>query len=368
MQQQADIFDGQYRVIKLLGRGAFGDAFLVKEIGDDSLLVLKCSKMVQNDGRILDEANNMLLTSNDHVLRCYRSWIEPAHKRCCMLLEYCDGGDLEDYLGLAFPFSESQLISMFAQLLMGLEHVHLKHLIHRDIKLQNLMFQRSTGMVKIGDFGLSKALQFTDEVSVTRLGTPLYFSPEVVSGLEYTRKTDVWSMGVAFYRLMTNALPFPATSVEEIYEYLVKKRAVHPCRLREGYYSECLGDMVMKMLTKSRTKRPTARELLSLPLFAPVLCSWPWHPPRLKGTSCLFVCRPQSCVNVRSQPSLSSERIGVFEYGDQIFVDTERVSAGGTTWHRVLYPLEGYCITATNGGLHLFQRIDDPARCSPIPQ
>ncbi|RNF23483.1 putative protein kinase [Trypanosoma conorhini] len=366
MQRQTHIIDGQYLVIKLLGSGAFGDAFLVKHLNEGSLFVLKCSKAARGNDRVLDEAKNMLLTTSDHVVRCYRAWIEPEDHRCCMLLEYCDGGDLENHLGLAFPFSESQLLSMFAQLLMGLDHVHLKHLIHRDIKLQNLMFQRSTGMVKIGDFGLSKALQFTDEASVTRLGTPLYFSPEVVSGLEYTRKTDVWSLGVAFYRLMTNALPFPATSVEEVYEYLGKKRAVHPCRLREGHYSESLGDLVMKMLTKSRTKRPTARELLALPLFVPVLRSWPWQHPRLKGASCLFVCRPHSSVNVRSQPSLSAERIGVFEYGDQIFVSSERLSTGDTTWHHVLYPLEGYCITATDKGLHLFQRVDDPARCSPI--
>ncbi|ESL07148.1 protein kinase [Trypanosoma rangeli SC58] len=368
MQQEAHIFDGQYRAIKLLGSGAFGDAFLVEDPKDGSLVVLKCLKMARDNSRVLDEARNMMLTSNDHVLRCYRAWIEPASNRCCILMEYCDGGDLEKHLELAFPFSESQLVSMFAQLLMGLDHVHLKHLIHRDIKLQNLMFQRSTGMMKIGDFGLSKALQFTDEASRTRLGTPLYLSPEIVSGLEYTRKTDVWSMGVVFYRLMTKTVPFPATCVNELYEYLVKKRAVHPCRLREGYYSESLGDMVMKMLTKSRTKRPTPRELLSLPLFNAVLCSWPWHSPRLKGTSCLFVCRPHSSVNVRSQPSLSAERIGIFEYGDQVFVASERVSAQGRTWHRVLYPLEGYCIVATDEDLHLFQRVDDPARCSSIPQ
>ncbi|EAN91667.1 putative serine/threonine kinase [Trypanosoma cruzi] len=366
MQQQGYIIDGQYRVIKLLGSGAFGDAFLVEHIRLKSLFVLKCSKSAKSNDLVLVEAKNMLLTTSDHVVRCHRAWIEPLDNRCYMLLEYCDGGDLEDYLGLAFPFSEPQLISMFAQLLLGLDHVHLKHLIHRDIKLQNLLLQRSTGIVKIGDFGLSKALQFTDEVSVTSLGTPLYFSPEVVSGLEYTRKTDVWSMGVAFYRLMTNELPFPATSVEEVCEYLGKIRAVHPCRLREGCYSEELGDLVMKMLTKSRTKRPTARELLALPIFAPVLCSWPWQPPRLKGTSCLFVCRPHSSVNVRSQPSLKAERIGEFAYGDHIFVSCEHLKNEESTWYRVLYPLEGYCITATNNGKQLFQRVDDPTRCSPI--
>ncbi|KEG14766.1 protein kinase [Trypanosoma grayi] len=365
MQQAGRYVDGQFRVVRHLGSGSFGDAFLVEHHEDQLQYVLKCSKTLMGNDLVLVESKNMMQTTSDHVVRCYRTWIEPRDKRCYMLLEYCDGGDLEDYLSHAFPLSESQLISMFAQLLLGLDHVHLKHLIHRDIKLQNLLLQSATGMVKIGDFGLSKALRFTDEVSVTRLGTPQYVSPEVLNGLEYTRKTDVWSMGVAFYCLMTNELPFPATSVEEAYQKLSKQQPVHPCRLREGY-SEDLGDVVIRMLTKSRTKRPTARELLAMPVFSSVLCAWPWRSPHLKGTVCLFVCRPQSCVNVRSQPSLKAERLGEFSYGDQVFVSDDRFNGDGLTWYRVLYPLEGYCIAATAHGRHLFQRVDDPARCSPI--
>ncbi|ORC86959.1 protein kinase [Trypanosoma theileri] len=365
MQQQEQLVGGQYRVIRLLGSGTFGDAFLVENSKDGSQYVLKRSKNIADNDLVLAEARNMLLTTSDHVVRCFRAWVEPVEKRCYIILEYCNGGDLEDYLSRAFPFTENQLISMFAQLLLGLDHIHLKHLIHRDIKLQNLLLQSTTGIVKIGDFGLSKALCFTDEISVTRLGTPQYLSPEVVTGLQYTRKTDVWSMGVAFYRLMTNKLPFPASSVEEIYENLGKKQAIHPCRVVEGY-SESLGDLVMKMLTKSRTKRPNVRDLLALPLFTPVLCAWPWQSPRLKGTKCLFVCRPQTSVNVRSQPSLKAERIGEFSYGDQVFVSSDSLDNDGVMWYRVLYPLNGYCIKATDHGRHLFQRVDDPTRCSPI--
>ncbi|KAG8345079.1 Protein kinase domain [Trypanosoma vivax] len=365
MITQGLIVGDHYSIVKLLGEGAFGCAFLVKHTKDGSEYVLKCARTARDDDLLLLEAQNMLITTSDHVLRCFRVWNEPQLNRCCILLEYCDGGDLEEYLSSHFPLPETELISMFVQLLLGLDHIHLKHLMHRDIKLQNLMLQRNTGSVKIGDFGLSKSLSFTDEVSCTRLGTPMYFSPEVLKGLEYTRKTDVWSMGVAFYRLMTNEVPFPASSAEELHKSFHTKRAVHPCRVMVNY-SEALGDMVLQMLTKSRTKRPGVRELLALPIFTPVLTQWPWRPPCFKGTKCLFLCRPKAAVNIRSKPSLVAERIGEVTYGDHIFVSDEQVNCENFAWHRVIHPLNGYCIAATAEGQYLFQGVNDPARCHPI--
>ncbi|CBH18124.1 protein kinase, putative [Trypanosoma brucei gambiense DAL972] len=364
MHRGSQLDVNRYSVVKHLGSGGFGDAFLVKDANDGMEYVLKCSKTVGSNDTLLSEAQNLLLTTCDHVVHCFGVWLEPMGNRCCMLLEYCDGGDLEDYLSYSFPLTESELVSIFAQLLLGLDHIHLKHLIHRDIKLQNLMLHRSTGVVKIGDFGMSKALRFTDEVSSTRLGTPLYTSPEVLKGLGYTRKTDVWSMGVAFYRLMTNRLPFPASNVEEMYESYRTTRPVHPCRVHNEY-SEPLGDLVMKMLTKSRRKRPNARELLALPLFTETLSARPWHPPHLRGSNYLFSCRPMTNINIRSLPSLAAERVGEVSYGDQVLVSEEEVSSEGMMWYRVLYPLEGYCITTTDGH-QLFQRVSDPARFPPI--
>nr|CCC95685.1 unnamed protein product [Trypanosoma congolense IL3000] len=364
MQRDNLLVGGRYLVVGHLGRGAFGDAFLVKDANDDVKYVLKCSKTVDGNDAVLSEAQNLLTTTCDHVVHCFRVWTEPEFSRCCMLLEYCDGGDLEEYLRLNFPLPERDLVSMFTQLLLGLDHIHLKHLIHRDIKLQNLMLHRTTGIVKIGDFGLSKALGYTDEASATRLGTPMYVSPEVMKGLQYTRKTDVWSMGVAFYRLMTNTLPFPATSIVELYENFNTKSPVHPCRIQNGY-SEFLGDLIMKMLSKSRSKRPNVRELLALPLFTQVLGACPWRSPRLGGAKYLFACRPMVIVNVRSSPSFEAECIAQLTYGDHVFSGSEELSSEGDVWHHILYPLEGYSVTTANGH-RLFQPVNDPTRHSSI--
>jgi serine/threonine protein kinase len=310
------------------------------------------------------EISNLQMFSHFNVVKFYTAWIDSSDGLLHMLLEYCDGGDLDEYAEKHFPLSESTLLCFFTQLLIGLDYMHTKHCLHRDIKLQNVLLCRgSVPILKIADFGLSKTLTATDAAAKTCLGTPLYFSPEIAGMREYTRKTDVWSMGVLMYQLMTNRFPFTGHRMEDVLERIRHHNPEHPCTI-SPQYSTVLGNMVMRMLSKSRTARPTARELLQHAMFKAPLHSWPWC-PSWRGCRGLFVCRDDTKVNIRAEPSLQAAVLGQLSYGDQIIVSREVEGGNQLTWHVVVAPVVGFCITAQFGKT-LFQRIDDVTRASPL--
>lgn len=357
----------ELQVVDRLGSGAFGDAFLVHDRRGNQFVV-KRSRESHKESYVREEALTMKELSSDHTVRLYDIWLEPNDERLYMLLEYCCAGDLEQYLEKKYPLHESELMSIFVQLLIGLDHIHLKHKLHRDIKLANILLHREKGnsalKVKIGDFGLSKTVSHTDAPAGTRLGTPLYFSPELISGKEYTRKTDIWSMGVVFYSLMTRQMPFAAKNMDDLTHSILRQIPAHPSK--KEHYSTQLGDLVMTMLTKSRTRRPDTRALLSSNLFADVLNRIPWLPPMSEGIIGLFACRPEANINIRAAPSLSARKIGVLHYGDQIYASRSVAAAPGPMlWFKIVYPFTGYCIVG-KGPKCFFQVFQNPEHVSPL--
>lgn len=108
------------------------------------------------------------------------------------------------------PLDEKLILNWFLQLLLALEFIHRKKILHRDIKSSNI-FLRSNGTVKLGDFGISKVLENTNEAAVTVVGTPYYMrqedifelilSPEVCENKPYTFKSDVWALGCVLYEM-----------------------------------------------------------------------------------------------------------------------------------------------------------------------
>ncbi|CAD2218697.1 protein kinase [Angomonas deanei] len=353
-----------FKAVAQLGSGSFGDALLVEDGKGSRYVVKRCR--VQGSDSIKSEADVMRRLTSQHVVRLYEHWEEAGY--LCLLMEYCNYGDMEQLLKRKYPLPENVLLSLFAQLLIGLDHIHLKHQLHRDIKLANIFLQKNPVynglLVKIGDFGLSRSVSSTDAPAGTRLGTPLYFSPELISGKNYTRKTDVWSMGVVLYAMMTNRMPFAADDMDELTKNIMLQTPLHPSY--EQKYSTQLGDIVLSMLSKSRTRRPDVRTILSSPVFSEVFCSLPWVPSSLENPVGLFACRPDAAINVRAQPSMSSEKKGSVLYGDQIYVNKVVVcTSGPQQWFEILFPFHGYCIIG-KGEESFFQLLQNPKKFSPI--
>ncbi len=108
--------------------------------------------------------------------------------------------------------AEGQVLRWFVQLCLAIRHIHRKKVIHRDIKLQNVLLT-SEDDIKLGDFGISKLLESTGDFAKTSLGTPYYLSPEICSGKRYNSKTDVWMLGCVLYELVARKKPFEGESL-----------------------------------------------------------------------------------------------------------------------------------------------------------
>ncbi len=122
-----------------------------------------------------------------------------------LVLQYCNNGDLENYLKKYGNLSESEAVYFLMQIMNGFRELHIHQIMHRDVKLANMFLKEDT--IVIGDFGFAKQ---GVEATKTRLGTPITMAPELLMSKEtsYTNKADLWSIGVVFYQLLFGKNPF----------------------------------------------------------------------------------------------------------------------------------------------------------------
>ena len=146
-----------------------------------------------------------------------------------------------------------------AQITLSLLALHSKQILHRDIKTQNIFIKE--GVLKLGDFGISKALASEDQMAQTKCGTPYFMPPEVCKGCPYDAKADVWALGVIIYELITLRKPFDSKTVEGIQDVIINK-PVDP--LPEGTSSN-LQLLVNALLNKDKDKRPSIFDIAQFP-------------------------------------------------------------------------------------------------------
>ena len=141
--------------------------------------------------------------------------------------------------------------------------MHKKHILHRDIKTQNI-FLTKNNMVKLGDFGISKSLEGSLAQAKTVIGTPYYLSPEIISNVPYSYKSDIWSLGVLLYEMTTFKMPFDASSISELAK---KIKNGDFQKINSQIYSNELKKLIYDMLNLNPNLRPSTKEILSKNLF-----------------------------------------------------------------------------------------------------
>ena len=160
------------------------------------------------------EAEVLHQMSHSNITMYVESFVEGS--KLYIVMEHADGGDLSSHISnkrkSGVRWSEEEVMRMFVQICLALNHVHEKNILHRDLKSQNI-FLTSKGLVKLGDFGIAKVLDATDGQAQTQIGTPYYLSPEICDSRPYGRKSDVWSLGCILFELITLELPFQANSL-----------------------------------------------------------------------------------------------------------------------------------------------------------
>lgn len=134
---------------------------------------------------------------NSNVIRLYD--MKKTPNNFYLILEYCNGGDLDVYVKKRKYLTENEAIDIMCQLIHGFEHLYKHKILHRDLKLANILL--NDGVVKIADFGFSKMLG-EEDLAATMLGSPLNMAPEVLQNQEYSNKADIYSLGVCYYWML----------------------------------------------------------------------------------------------------------------------------------------------------------------------
>ena len=188
-----------------------------------------------------------ILASIDHpnVAGYKEAFFEENTHSLCIVMEYCDNGDLQTKINNAKKTSrftrEDDVWSIFYQMILGLQALHKIKIIHRDIKCANV-FLTKDGMVKLGDLNVSKIAKAG--ILKTQTGTPYYASPEVWQDKPYDLKSDIWSLGAVLYELVALNPPFTAKDMKGLYSRVLK--GVYP--KIPAHYSSDLSAVIASLL------------------------------------------------------------------------------------------------------------------------
>lgn len=202
-----------------------------------------------------------------YIVSFYDVFADPVRGTVNLLVEYMDGGSLEDLVGAGGCDDEAVLANMARNILVGLNYLHERQKIHRDIKPGNLLMN-TKGVVKIADFGVSRNLTGTSDLSKTFVGTVGYMSPERIQGHKYNAKADVWSFGLSLLACALGAFPYERQVSSLSYFELVNAVCDEPSpELPPGdrRFSPEFRDFLRLCLLKNPSERPSAENLLFHP-------------------------------------------------------------------------------------------------------
>ena len=236
----------RYKIQKRIGKGSFGSVFLVTDQDTGLDAVVKRVPLVELSDKERDQAKLevQLMQNLEHpYLVSHLDSFLYNGEDLVIVMEFYRGGDLSGYLsarGDGKYLDELVVVRILTQLSLALQYMHSRRVLHRDIKAQNIFLQAHTEdpltrapRAVIGDLGIAKVLGHTMAMAKTAIGTPLYMSPEVCEGDEYSYASDIWSLGCVFYEL---------------------------CALKHPFQSRDLSGLVMKILTANYPALPPGIE------------------------------------------------------------------------------------------------------------
>lgn len=275
-----------YEPLDIIGNGSFGIIRKVRRKADGVVFArkeLNFERMSERDRKqIVAEVNILKDLHHENIVRYHDRYVDREAGILYILMEYCGGGDLSSIIKQAQrhqrPIPEDTIWNYFMQLCLALNYCHhpsgqgqgrlsgggsseerekRPQILHRDLKPDNV-FLDENNCVKLGDFGLSKALS-TASFAQTYVGTPYYMSPELMQEKAYDSKSDIWSLGCLIFELCALKPPFAEAKTHAELSILIRNGRIPP--LPKGY-SPALSSVIKAMLNLNPAMRPSAAQLL----------------------------------------------------------------------------------------------------------
>ena len=260
--------DKYYKKLRNLGSGSYGTVYLAKNILKENLVAIKVIEKVPSniidDMEIKNEINILKSLSHPNIVKIYEFFDTAVDYY--IVTEYCKKGELFEYINN--KYSERQLAVLFYQVFSGLCYLHEKKILHRDLKLENLMISEiekdiNTGeeyfWMKIIDFGTAKIFERKKKEKEI-IGSSYYIAPEVLKK-NYNEKCDTWSVGVILYMTLTGVPPFDGETDEDII-HRIKIGKYSKTNKRFLEHSPEVIDLVNSLLERNIDKRLSAKQAL----------------------------------------------------------------------------------------------------------
>jgi DNA helicase-2/ATP-dependent DNA helicase PcrA len=251
---------GKYEIAEWLGGGRFGDVFLARDTIIEKDFALKISRMRREEIAMLkDEARLLSSLNHQNIVRFYN--VDFIENKFVLVMEYIKGKNLRDMITEGGIRIE-QSVMIAKQIFDALAYAHQSGVLHRDLKPENILVagESEALTVKITDFGLAKFIK-PGSISASSAGTPIYMAPESWAG-SFNEKSDIWSVGIILYELLTGVPPFLDDSLEGLRRKIEKSRFTTPSVLRHEI-PEGLENIILSALALNHRSRPSAQELLS---------------------------------------------------------------------------------------------------------
>ncbi|MDT8376240.1 MAG: HDOD domain-containing protein [Mariprofundaceae bacterium] len=252
---------GHYRLIRPIGQGGMGMVFHAydEELQRDVALKVLHQHLIDDPKqleRFRREARTHGQLNHDNIIRLLDS--HDHRNTIALIMELVEGCTLKDFTKYRGALETGEIITLSRGILSGLRMAHKQNVIHRDLKLSNVLLENSGG-IKLMDFGLAKTQQREDDITSTGIavGSYYYMAPEQIVGNPINARTDLYAFGIMLYRMATGKLPFISSGGGEfeIMEKQVRHKPTPPENINPGV-SKALSEIIMKLLEKDPENRP----------------------------------------------------------------------------------------------------------------
>ncbi|XP_047243515.1 MAP/microtubule affinity-regulating kinase 3-like isoform X2 [Girardinichthys multiradiatus] len=249
---------GNYRLLKTIGKGNFAKVKLARHVPTGREVAIKIIDKTQLNPtslqKLLREVRIMKILNHPNIVKLFE--VIETEKTLYLVMEYASGGEVFDYLVAHGRMKEKEARAKFRQIVSAVQYCHQKHIVHRDLKAENLLLDADMN-IKIADFGFSNEFTLGGKLD-TFCGSPPYAAPELFQGKKYDGpEVDVWSLGVILYTLVSGSLPFDGQNLKELRERVLRGKYRIPF-----YMSTDCENLLKRFLVLNPGKRGTLEQIM----------------------------------------------------------------------------------------------------------